>query len=80
VLRIREGSLTRIYPTDICGFEGSQIKSIVDNILVYIQSNCSLSRRQTQSVKNYLSQSGTQNSDYFEKRVMSILKKKKSSE
>ena len=80
VLRIREGNLIRIYPTDICGFEGSQIKSIVDAILLHIQSNFSLSRIQSHGVRNYLSQSGTQNSDYFEKRVMSILKKKRPSD
>jgi DNA-directed RNA polymerase subunit RPC12/RpoP len=80
VLRVREGDLPRIYPTDICGFEGGQIKSIVDNILLHIQSSFGLSVKQKQSIKDYLSQSGTQNSEYFQRRVMTILKKKKSSD
>jgi DNA-directed RNA polymerase subunit RPC12/RpoP len=80
VLRIREGDLPRIYPTDICGFEGGQIKSIVDNILLQIQSSFDLTERQKRSIKDYLGQSGTQNSEYFQKRVITILKKKKSSD
>ena len=78
VLRVREGDLPRIYASDICGFNGHQIKSIVDNILLFINSTFHIDEVKRNKIADYLKQSGTQNAEYFQKRMKAILQKKNS--